>query len=592
MENFILKHGDMTLEELQHWGIKGMKWGHRRFQNKDGSLTPAGEKRYYNDDGSLTKKGDKFYAKEKKRLEAQKVKVEAASARKAEVEKLKQDIEDMKSGKTTTSDKPKSAKEMSDDELRKAKARYDLERDYQKSYEQANPKQANKYEDLQPKNIAKDFISKSILPAAQEAGKSLIKDFMVANGKKILGLEKDPPPDSIEALKKIAERFKTEAEIQKHKKDIAVDKKTEYFNTRDYNAAVEKDNGGNDTQSNTKNKNQTENTNNQQKNSKNQKQNKNVDNSSSESKAAQNSKSDDDIPTWTGTVEGKGTSKAKSKTDEKKKKRSRQEDDIIDGYGEWVNESVSSVPATVRTKGQTIVTNLLEDRFFKHSDITFDDIEDLIHHGIKGQKWGVRRYQNQNGSLTPDGKKHRDEREGRNKYRVKDTAATSGGKGSTGKTDKELSLEELKKRDLENGYVDEKGIITKAGHAYEKKRRSKLTEEETIAELKEVHEYHLKGDNNSPEVDYKGGKILDELYKYVGYGYMGPGITSETKKAYANLESVNKRLHKKRPSELNESEQNELISAYDEVSSAMLKGLGYKDLPDARKYIQYLWDYD
>ena len=32
--------------ELQHHGIKGQKWGIRRFQNKDGSLTPAGNKRY------------------------------------------------------------------------------------------------------------------------------------------------------------------------------------------------------------------------------------------------------------------------------------------------------------------------------------------------------------------------------------------------------------------------------------------------------------------------------------------------------------------------------------------------------------------
>lgn len=31
--------------ELQHFGIKGMKWGVRRYQNKDGSLTPAGKKR-------------------------------------------------------------------------------------------------------------------------------------------------------------------------------------------------------------------------------------------------------------------------------------------------------------------------------------------------------------------------------------------------------------------------------------------------------------------------------------------------------------------------------------------------------------------
>lgn len=33
--------------ELRHHGIKGMRWGVRRFQNKDGSLTPAGKKRYY-----------------------------------------------------------------------------------------------------------------------------------------------------------------------------------------------------------------------------------------------------------------------------------------------------------------------------------------------------------------------------------------------------------------------------------------------------------------------------------------------------------------------------------------------------------------
>ena len=31
---------------LQHWGVKGMKWGVRRYQNKDGTLTAAGKKRY------------------------------------------------------------------------------------------------------------------------------------------------------------------------------------------------------------------------------------------------------------------------------------------------------------------------------------------------------------------------------------------------------------------------------------------------------------------------------------------------------------------------------------------------------------------
>ena len=36
----------MVNNELVHYGVKGMKWGVRRFQRKDGSLTPAGKKRY------------------------------------------------------------------------------------------------------------------------------------------------------------------------------------------------------------------------------------------------------------------------------------------------------------------------------------------------------------------------------------------------------------------------------------------------------------------------------------------------------------------------------------------------------------------
>ena len=35
----------MSYSELYHYGIKGMKWGVRRYQNKDGSYTDAGKRR-------------------------------------------------------------------------------------------------------------------------------------------------------------------------------------------------------------------------------------------------------------------------------------------------------------------------------------------------------------------------------------------------------------------------------------------------------------------------------------------------------------------------------------------------------------------
>ena len=45
-------------------------------------------------------------------------------------------------------------------------------------------------------------------------------------------------------------------------------------------------------------------------------------------------------------------------------------------------------------------------------------MEYLAHHGIKGQKWGVRHFQNRNGTLTTKGKKRYNETESEEKLHL------------------------------------------------------------------------------------------------------------------------------------------------------------------------------
>lgn len=108
-------------DELMHWGVLGMKWGVRRYQNADGTLTAAGKKRYG------TKSNFEKVQRAKKaaspdKLKKQKAREKANARTEAEIAKYKKKagIEDNKKESTNNSteiNKTKSIKEMSNAEI-------------------------------------------------------------------------------------------------------------------------------------------------------------------------------------------------------------------------------------------------------------------------------------------------------------------------------------------------------------------------------------------------------------------------------------------------------------------------------------------
>lgn len=135
----------LDADELYHHGIKGMKWGVRRFQRKDGSLTSAGKKRYL-DDPSVKSSKAKMDAARKKQRAANADYTNASNkasfiptksnmqeANKAYARKIKADSEYRRSKFDYSTDKEAARLRESGKEIKnKSKHRLKLEEQYKK----------------------------------------------------------------------------------------------------------------------------------------------------------------------------------------------------------------------------------------------------------------------------------------------------------------------------------------------------------------------------------------------------------------------------------------------------------------------------
>ena len=197
--------GFVSEDDLYHWGIKGMKWGVRRYQNPDGSLTTAGRKRYMNPDGTLNEKGKKKFGGKEAGGESS-IATPSASKRasdmsdadlQARVNRLRNEDAYRDLSKKLGYDEPKTELDIQIAQMEKQKKYLELQRDINN----LTPKKVSK-----GKKLIETLMNKVIEPAATSAGKKLLEQYLTDKGLEKLKKKADETKDKVDKSKERVEK--------------------------------------------------------------------------------------------------------------------------------------------------------------------------------------------------------------------------------------------------------------------------------------------------------------------------------------------------------------------------------------------------
>lgn len=158
---------------------------------------------------------------------------------------------------------------------------------------------------------------------------------------------------------------------------------------------------------------------------------------------------------------------------------------------------------------QKRVNELMKKSNVKHSYTVVTEDDELYHHGIIGQKWGVRRFQNSNGSLTAEG---RQRYSGKSKSTVENPPAVVKTKNSS-----KLSSEDVNKILNEGGNIARKSdntskSINKIKKSEEAKKKDQINKEK-YKDASEMSDKELREFLNRYDMEQRYDRIVNENKK-------------------------------------------------------------------------------